>query len=83
VGTANLRDASVTGSKLASGTAVLGDNNDPNGWAGYFNGRVSLCTLETRGGCDLAEPFQMSEGEIPRGALVLSATPAVSLGTSA
>jgi len=38
---------------------VIGGNN------------VSVCTLTIRGGCDLAEPFQMSNQEIPKGAVVV------------
>src|SRR5262249_29118404 len=34
-------------------------------------GNGSVCTLTIRGGCDLAEPFQMSMHEIPKGAVVV------------
>jgi len=32
---------------------------------------LSVCALEVRGGCDLAEPFAMSEQNIPKGAVVV------------
>ena len=32
---------------------------------------ASVCTLTIRGGCDVAEPFQMSTKEIPKGAVVV------------
>jgi hypothetical protein len=32
---------------------------------------LSVCALEVRGGCDLAEPFAMSEPNIPKGAVVV------------
>src|ERR1039457_3940905 len=32
---------------------------------------ASVCTLEIRGGCDVAEPFQMSHQEIPKGSVVV------------
>jgi hypothetical protein len=41
------------------------------GGGGYFAGDLSVCTLTIRGGCDLAEPFQMSEQEIPKGSVVI------------
>jgi hypothetical protein len=41
------------------------------GGIGYFEGTVSVCSLTIRGGCDLAEPFQMSEEEIPKGSVVV------------
>jgi hypothetical protein len=41
----------------------------------YFNGpNVSVCTLTIRGGCDLAEPFQISkrpEQDIPEGSVLV------------
>lgn len=44
-------------------------------WAHTFIGgdNVSVCSLTVRGGCDIAEPFQMSrsDGEIPKGAVVV------------
>ena len=45
--------------------------------AGHFDGNVyisrnaTVCTLTIRGGCDLAEPFEMSNQEIPKGAVVV------------
>jgi len=35
------------------------------------SGSASVCSLTIRGGCDLAEPFQMSEQEIPKGSVVV------------
>jgi hypothetical protein len=32
---------------------------------------LSVCALEVRGGCDLAEPFPMSQQDIPKGAVVV------------
>jgi hypothetical protein len=32
---------------------------------------TSVCTLTITGGCDLAEPFQVSENEIPKGSVVI------------
>ena len=40
-------------------------------WGGYFDGPVSVCSLTIRGGCDVAEPFQMSHQEIPKGSVVV------------
>ena len=37
----------------------------------YAVGNASCCSLTIRGGCDLAEPFQMSEREIAKGSLVI------------
>lgn len=42
------------------GAGVLGENFDPNGWAGYFTGKVAVKTLQINGGSDLAEPFDVS-----------------------
>jgi len=42
----------------------------PNGDA-TFSRDVSVCTLAVRGGCDLAEPFATSEGQIERGSVVV------------
>src|SRR6185436_15445180 len=36
----------------------------------FVHGSASVCALEIRGGCDLAEPFQISDREIPKGSLV-------------
>jgi len=41
------------------------------GGAGYFGGNVSVCSLTIRGGCDLAEPFDMAQDEVPQGAVVV------------
>lgn len=42
-------------------------------WANTFIGgsNVSVCTLTIRGGCDLAEPFQMTTPGIPEGSVVV------------
>ncbi len=125
----------VAGRTTGAGYAIYGDNTDPAGWAGVFNGNlyysglqnkldvgdnfvatvragdfflghssrrgtpgralvdltdtlhlnfdsdwaktviggnnVSVCTLTIRGGCDIAEPFKMSDAEIPKGAVVV------------
>ncbi|PWU16939.1 MAG: hypothetical protein C5B50_12330 [Verrucomicrobia bacterium] len=53
---------------VQGGTGVYGRGSV---WAGYFDGKVSVCSLTTRGGCDVAEPFQMSGPEIPKGAVVV------------
>lgn len=45
------------------GAGVLGENLDPNGWAGYFSGKVAVKTLQINGGSDLAEPFEVSTKE--------------------
>jgi hypothetical protein len=49
--------------------------NFASDWAHTFIGgdNVSVCSLTVRGGCDIAEPFQMSrsEKEIPKGAVVV------------
>ena len=37
----------------------------------YVHGSASVSCLTIRGGCDLAEPFQMSTSNIPKGALVV------------
>jgi hypothetical protein len=41
------------------------------GGGGYFAGDLSVRTLTIRGGADLAEPFQVSENEIPKGSVVI------------
>jgi hypothetical protein len=41
------------------------------GGAGFFAGNLSVCSLTIRGGCDLAEPFDMAGDEIPKGAVVV------------
>ena len=125
----------VAGRTTGAGYAIYGDNANPAGWAGVFNGNfyysglqnkldamenftatvraadfffghsgrrgspgralvdftdtlhlnfasdwantyiggnnVSVCTLTIRGGCDIAEPFKMSNNEIPKGAVVV------------
>ena len=43
------------------GAGVLGENYDPNGWAGYFIGKVAVKNLHITGGGDLAEPFDIEE----------------------
>jgi hypothetical protein len=60
-----------------AGIAVFGDNINPAGWAGYFNGNVNVAgTTTTRvltitGGADIAEPFKMSGKDLPKGAVVV------------
>jgi len=47
--------------------------NFDSDWAKTVIGgdNVSVCTLTIRGGCDIAEPFKMSDAEIPKGAVVV------------
>lgn len=47
--------------------------NFDSDWANTVIGgnNVSVCTLTIRGGCDIAEPFKMSDKEIPKGAVVI------------
>jgi hypothetical protein len=47
--------------------------NDGNGdvMTVTTNGHLSVCALTIRGGCDLAEPFEMSSKDIPKGAVVI------------
>ncbi len=42
-------------------------------WQGdvWVKRNLSTCSLTIRGGCDLAEPFKMSEENIPKGAVVI------------
>ena len=67
----------VTGVAAGSGTAVLGSNPNPAGHAGYFDGNVRVTgttttgVLTTTGGADLAEPFKMSDKDLPKGAVVV------------
>jgi hypothetical protein len=37
----------------------------------HVNGTARVCVLEITGGCDLAEPFEMSAKDIPQGAVVV------------
>ena len=37
----------------------------------FVNGRASVCSLTIRGGCDVAEPFQMKEPDLEKGAVVV------------
>jgi hypothetical protein len=43
-------------------------NTDGQAW---FLGQVSCCSLQIRGGCDVAEPFPINEAEVPEGAVVV------------
>jgi len=47
--------------------------NFADDWANTFIGgaNVSVCTLTIRGGCDIAEPFKMTDSEIPKGSVVI------------
>ena len=47
--------------------------NFASDWAHTYIGgdNVSVCSLTIRGGCDIAEPFKMSDSEIPKGAVVI------------
>ena len=73
-------DSGVWANNTGGGSGVSGTSDAVNGigvygrgaqWAGYFAGRVSVCSLEIRGGCDVAEPFPMSHQEIPKGSVVV------------
>src|SRR6185503_14824366 len=61
----------VAGRTTGTGIAVYGDNRDPAGWAGAFDGKVRVCVLTITGGCDLAEPFPMKEEQIDKGSVVV------------
>lgn len=37
----------------------------------YVNTRASVCSLTVRGGCDVAEPFEISGSAIPKGAVLI------------
>jgi hypothetical protein len=52
-----------------AGTVIVGGGGGPGNL--HVVGSASVCSLTIRGGCDLAEPFPMSEREIPKGALVV------------
>lgn len=52
-----------------AGTVYVGGGGGPGNF--YTIGSASVCSLTIRGGCDLAEPFQMSDNEIPKGSLVI------------
>lgn len=47
--------------------------NFANDWAHTYIGgdNVSVCSLTIRGGCDIAEPFKMTDAEIPKGSVVV------------
>jgi hypothetical protein len=53
-----------TGGKVGIGTS---DPQFPLDVAGL----TRTCVLQIKGGCDIAEPFEMSDGEIPKGSLVI------------
>jgi hypothetical protein len=59
----------------ADGTLALwrGDNQMTVDQSGNLRtaGSASVCALTIRGGCDLAEPFQMSGKDLPKGAVVV------------
>lgn len=45
--------------------------NAPNNYDLFLNGALSTTVLTIRGGADVAEPFQMSSKEIPKGSVVV------------
>lgn len=45
------------GSFVGNDFGVYAKANNATGFAGYFEGKVSVGCIEIRGGCDLAEPF--------------------------
>jgi hypothetical protein len=49
------------GSFVGSDFGVYARANNPNGVAGFFDGKVSVAVAEIRGGGDLAEPFAMEK----------------------
>ena len=64
-----INSAGVAGvADTAGSTGVYGRGSK---WGGYFDGPVSVCSLEVRGGCDVAEPFQMSAATIAKGSVVV------------
>ena len=65
----NINSAGVAG--VADGAGSTGVYGRGNLWAGYFDGAVRVNCLTIAGGCDVAEPFQMSTREIPKGAVVV------------
>lgn len=52
-----------------AGDVVVGGGGGPGNL--HVVGTANVCTLTIRGGCDLAEPFEMSGDEIPKGSLVV------------
>jgi hypothetical protein len=52
-----------------AGTVYVGGGGGPGNFV--TAGSASVCSLTIRGGCDLAEPFQISDREIPKGSLVI------------
>ena len=52
-----------------AGTVYVGGGGGPGNL--HVVGSASVCSLTIRGGCDLAEPFEMSDREIPKGSLVI------------
>ena len=53
----------------AAGGVGINTNNPQT--ALHVNGTTRTCVLEITGGCDLAEPFPFSTGQIPKGAVVV------------
>jgi hypothetical protein len=43
----------------------------PNGWAGVFNGKVSVNILQINGGSDVAEPFDVGEAAVEPGSVMV------------
>ena len=64
----NSKNAGVYGGNDQGGAGVLGESDSgvgvygrsANGYAGFFDGKVRVKTLEIAGGADLAEPFDIS-----------------------
>jgi len=73
--------AAVWGANTASGgTAIVAKSTGTNStgiyaigtnYAGYFDGKVLVKSLTIIGGADLAEPFQMSANNIPKGTVMV------------
>jgi hypothetical protein len=67
------------------GVGVFGSTTDPNGWAGYFDGKVATKSLQILGGSDVAEPFDTGVNDAiePGSVMVIDALSAGKLALSA
>ena len=55
----------------AAGGVGIGTNNPAAGTALHVNGTARVNILQIMGGADLAEPFEMSSDDIPKGSVVI------------
>jgi hypothetical protein len=62
-------------SHAAGRSGVYGENDNPNGFAGYFTGRVRSHVLEIAGGSDLAERFSQADGSVAEPGTVMVIDP--------